>query len=168
MQKRPLVTTMMTTGGTALLGDVVCQTAIEKNGYQPARSLVLAGWAAGFTGPFMLGWLRGLERVMPSSLPPAGRLLGKATLEMAVAFPIILAGFFGGVTLIQTGSPEQATRKVSTALWPTLKMGYAYFGPASLLTHAVIPTQHRVLFLNFLTFFWLIYLSNVQHTRLGQ
>src|SRR3989338_1146043 len=96
MQKRPLVTTMMTTGGTALLGDVVCQTAIEKNGYQPARSLVLAGWAAGFTGPFMLGWLRGLERVLPSSLPPAGRLLGKATLEMTVAFPIILAGFFGG------------------------------------------------------------------------
>ena len=165
LMKKPLMVGMATTGTTAFLGDVVCQVIIEKKEYQIKRGLTLASWATFATGPFMYFWMRGLERVLPMTLAPPVRLAGKALLEMTVAFPIILGGFFGGVTLLQTHSLQAARNKIDMALWPTLKMGYSYFIPASLITHTVIPPQHRVLFLNFITFFWLIYLSNVQHRK---
>ena len=169
LERRPLVTRMVTTGTTAILGDALCQAVIEKKGlseYDFARTLRLGVWAGFATGSFLHVWVKFLNRVSPlggSNKVVSG--LKRMALDMTVGFPIIIGGFFAGCSMLEGRNFTEISNKVKLQFWPTLKKGYVVFPIASILTHTLFPPTHHVLVINFLTLFWLVYLSSVQHSR---
>mmetsp|Transcript_9952 Transcript_9952/g.15010 ORF Transcript_9952/g.15010 Transcript_9952/m.15010 type:complete len:200 (+) Transcript_9952:1382-1981(+) len=172
MQKRPLLTRMATTGGTAFLGDLTCQALFgsgqeEKNTWNIKRTVTVSGWATAFSGPFLHKWFSFLQRTFP--IPPsankrASLIIGvkKMVVDMAIGLPVVVGAFFAGVSALQGKSTQEIFTTMTTVFPQTIGVAWSVFPPFALLVHAFVPPVHSVLIVNFSTYLWLIFLSYKQ------
>lgn len=132
----------------------------EAAGFDAARS---ARWAAfGFflQAPWNHFYYLALDGALPPTADPfTTTTVAKVAIDQFVQAPIFTAIIFVFFAVIEGKGVEFAKRQVSEELGQVLVKNWAVFLPATFINLAYLPNELRVLFLNSVFFFWVIFLS---------
>jgi hypothetical protein len=169
LNENPILTKSITAGIIAFIADIICQVYFPANKEEDMKKSPLEriNWrrTANFTFinlflvPPVMHWWYGLlsTKIVGTSFIAAVK---RVIIDQSLFAPVIIPVFLGG-TLILDGKPEEVVPKLSKDWIPTLLTNYSVWIPAQLINFSVIPPPFRVLWANFVGFFWNIYLSGV-------
>lgn len=102
-------------------------------------------------------WFSILNRIKHSNL--AIQTAARVGVDQLIGAPCIPALFYASLTLLEGGNLDQVQSKIKAAWWPTLKVGWCVFTPASIINQSIVPPQTRVLFINSIALCWNVFLS---------
>ena len=92
----------------------------------------------------------------------------KVAIDQFVQAPIFTAIIFVFFAVIEGRGLDAARRQISDELGQVLVKNWAVFLPATFINLAFLPNELRVLFLNAVFFFWVIYLSLTREREAGE
>jgi protein Mpv17 len=65
---------------------------------------------------------------------------------------------------METGDSAKGVQKIQDKLWPTLKVNWVVWPVLQSINLSVVPLQYRLLFINFASLGWSVFLSNQAST----
>lgn len=169
-----MLRSMVTTGGLAVAGDLIAQT-IQKvkkketaeSGLMPdlSRTARMGSFGFFYYGPLNGVWYPFLDKYFPidraaamaANLPS---FLAKVSLNQIVLGPLVVAGVFSWTLAIQ-GKPEKIVQKIRDDAFSTLKTGWKFWIPASMINFWVVPLPYQVLYMSCCATVWNAILSSV-------
>jgi hypothetical protein len=169
LNENPIITKSITAGIIAFIADILCQVYFPANKEEDMKKSPLEriNWrrTANFTFinlvivPPVMHWWYGLlsTKIVGTSFTAAVK---RVVIDQSLFAPVIIPVFLGG-TLLLDGKTEEIVPKLSKDWIPTLLTNYSVWIPAQLINFSVVPPPYRVLWANFIGFFWNIYLSGV-------
>ncbi|KZT24302.1 hypothetical protein NEOLEDRAFT_1094514 [Neolentinus lepideus HHB14362 ss-1] len=159
--RRPMIAQCGTAAVLFGAGDVLAQQAIEKKGkdHDWIRTARLSFYGGALFGPVITKWYQFLNKLQFAT--PTRGIIYKVWLDQAVLSPVIVAYFFGSMTLLEGKPLSDAGERLSTAYVPTLIRNWGVFVPAQAINFAVIPPHMRFVFVSVVSLFWNTYLSAV-------
>ncbi|XP_075069150.1 peroxisomal membrane protein 2 isoform X2 [Mixophyes fleayi] len=113
-----------------------------------------------FTGPLSHYFYLFLEQLVPSSVPLAG--LRRLLLDRLIVAPAFLLLFFIVMNFLEGKDLNTLNRKLKDSYWSALKMNWKVWTPFQFINVNYVPVQFRVLFANFVAFFWYTYLASTR------
>jgi hypothetical protein len=167
LETRPIVTKCVTAGVLATGADIVCQInfPLDRETLKVApfdrvdwrRTLNFAILNTLLVPPVMHWWYGLLStKIVGTSFVAA---IKRVILDQSIFAPLFVAIFFTANLLID-GKIDQLDMKLQNDWFPTLMANYSVWIPAQLINFKAVPPPLRVLWANFIGFFWSIYLSN--------
>lgn len=132
-------------------GDAIAQFAVEKRSlkeYDYVRTLRLGLYGGAIFAPIMSVWFRTLERVPVGKPGSPLNVAAKVALDQGLAAPNMVALFFSATTLLGGGGVDDVKKKLDDSYWSTLKTSWALWIPVQSINMALVPVQHRLLFVN--------------------
>ena len=163
----PILTKSITAGVIAIVADLVCQVYFpsKEDAKKPAMDRIR--WRRVFNFTFLSGvifppimhyWYGFLStQIVGTSFSAAVK---RVACDQLLFAPVIIPVFFIG-TLLLEGETEKIVPKLKADWLKTVLTNYFVWVPAQLINFSVVPPPLRVLWANFVGFFWGIYLSNV-------
>ena len=108
----------------------------------------------GLVCPLHLVTARIWPKLLPSRKPQA--LVFKTAVDLVTSFPLNVCV----ITSINAHARGEhgPLESIRTNLWPTLKVGWLFWGPVNFAMYGVVPVHYRVLFLNTFSYIWNSYL----------
>ncbi|PGH13101.1 hypothetical protein AJ80_06473 [Polytolypa hystricis UAMH7299] len=110
------------------------------------RTLRLGIYGGGIFGPVAARWYTFLQRRVVLSRP-AATTVARVAMDQVLFTPVSLSMFFGVTSLMEGKNPVE---KIKSNLWSTYKLNLMLWPWAQLANFALIPPQHRLLFVNVL------------------
>lgn len=163
LDKKPLITKAITSCALTGGGDLLCQLAIEGDGFDPARSARFGFLGLVLVGPGLHYWYNFLFRAFPPAQYPG--VLGVArrlALDQTVWAGGFLAVFFAANAALE-GQPQTAAPKIQKEWWPSMQMNWKLWIPANFVNFMFVPLRGQVLFANCVALVWNTYLSLASH-----
>lgn len=168
----PVGTKAIISGTVYLLGDLIAQAAGEGRGpaaWDRGRALRSGLVGALAHGPLSHCYYLGLD-ALAAHLPLVGGGGGGAGDGMASLFFKIgvdqtvwslawNAAYCGLLGLLRGEAPRAVAADARAAAWPLLKAGWRIWPLAHVVTYGLIPTQHRLLFVDGVELAWVAILS---------
>jgi hypothetical protein len=172
----PLRTKVWTSAALGAVSDLLAQAIESARGADPdgpgvnwRRVFALAVVGAVLTAPAFHYLYDVLERVLPVGVGGAGgkvrAVLGQLAVDQLVAAPLWLVGFFGLFGAVEAGRFDGAefAAKLRRDYVTTLKLTWAVFPVFQLFSFALLPSNMRVLVLNFVDLGYTALLSMISH-----
>lgn len=170
----PILTKSITAVVLAFVADIVCQTYFptsEEDKKKPLKDRINWQRTINFTflnsvivPPVMHYWYGLLStKIAGTGLLAAAK---RVAIDQSLFAPVIIPVFLAG-TLLLEGKAEQIPDKLKADWFKTLTFNYMLWIPAQLVNFSVVPPQFRVLWANFIGFFWNIYLSDAASKKAG-
>jgi protein Mpv17 len=165
----PLITKGVTAGVIAFIADVICQTvfpADEKSKNLPVLDRI--DWKRSFNFTLLNAFLMSTcshywydflstKIVGDTMIASAKRVM----FDQLLFAPTVISALFTGNMLMQGEKDWNAiAEKLKNDLPGTLMYNYSVWVPAQLINFRYVPPPLRVLWANFVGFFWNIYLSS--------
>lgn len=168
LERRPIFTKSITAALLNFFADLTAQYFEARKhpsdtppGWQRRRTLSFAVIGLCFVGPGLHGWFSFLERAFPPSrLSLVGKLLIDQTLGAAAFNGVLLVMLYW---LEHGGKFQDAWQSMKHRLPPTMIGNWKVWPAAQLVNFAFVPPAFRVLYVNSVSFFWTIYLSEIAH-----
>ena len=151
LQRTPLRVKMCTSGVIVSSADVTAQLLTRKEGkkyeFDPWRTLLIGvGYGALWFAPCLhVITARMWPALLPSRKPAA--LLFKTAVDLSTSFPLNVC-VITGLSSHARGEEIDPLESIRRNLWPTLKVGWAFWGPVNVAMYGLVPMHYRVLFLN--------------------
>ena len=103
---------------------------------------------------------------LPKVLPVTGTisLLKKLAFDQLIGSQFYITLFFFSMTLIELKSLNEGIQNWKNKYWQTLKTNWLIWPIANLINFGLVPIAYQVLFNNFVSFWWNIYLSYMQNS----
>lgn len=172
LHKHPIITKSITCGILFSLGDCVTQHFVHKNdSFDFKRNISFGTVGLLYTAPMLHVWHSKLVPIISSKLfsNHTSKIIKVGTLvaiDQLLFIPILLSGFFVAKSLTESFSVQGLknglnVRKVK--LWETLQCNWMIWPIATTISFWYIPIHLRVLFSNFIGFFWNIILSYIAY-----
>ena len=160
-----LLTTTLTGGVLALVGDAFTQTATQPS-YDLTRGVSFAIFGATVTGPVNFWWLSRLDAIV-TKLAPAGGALAIGTKVVVQTFffqPMVYVPLFFTFSACFRGwSMSTAWSRVEAEYSNTVRSIWGFWTPICVFTFAVLPVRHQAVFFSAVSLGWnaiLSFLSN--------
>ena len=169
--ENPIVTKSVTAGIIAFIADIVCQTYFPspEDAKKPnermnwRRTLNFTFLNGVIVSPIMHYWYGFLSvRIVGTNLLAAVK---RVAIDQSLFAPTIIPVFLGG-SLLLDGKADQIVDKLKNDWVDTVLSNYKLWIPAQLINFSVVPPPFRVLWANFIGFFWNIYLSKVANNQI--
>lgn len=172
----PIMTKCITAGALAFVADIVCQVCYpsdpELKDKAPLerirwkRSLNFLFLNSIVVPPVMHYWYGMLStRIVGTSFLAAVK---RVFFDQALFAPVIIPVFLGGTLLLDGAGFDKIKEKLRADWLDTLLANYSVWIPAQLINFSMIPIPLRVLWANFVGFFWSIYLSNAANSAVAK
>lgn len=164
LQTTPLATKAVTAGFIIGSGDAAAQF-IESRQSEVAKVDIarISRWAAfGFLlqGPWNHFFYKFLDEALPPTVDPFTTTTAiKICIDQFGQAPIFTAIIFIFFALVEGKGIAFAEKQIKDELGQVLLKNWAIFLPATAINLAFLPNELRVLFLNGVFFFWVIFLS---------
>ncbi|KAK4538398.1 hypothetical protein CDCA_CDCA17G4423 [Cyanidium caldarium] len=167
---RPIRTKALSTGIINFLADAVAQWLEARHStdggdgfhWNARRSLSFGAIGLLYVGPALHGWFAFLERLLP-----AGRWVPLAKLALdQLGFAVVINTSLLWLLAWMEGSGGGAAgawRLARPRIKPTLLGNWRVWPAAQLVNFTLIPPAFQVLYINFISFGWTIYLSELAH-----
>uniref|UniRef100_A0A7S2NN27 Peroxisomal membrane protein MPV17 n=1 Tax=Cyanoptyche gloeocystis TaxID=77922 RepID=A0A7S2NN27_9EUKA len=164
LESRPLFTKSWTSAVVFVASDGTAQ-ALETKGQKVdwARLSKMGIWGFIYNGPVLHPWFLFLQKNFPGS--DMGSVVKKAFLDQFTCGPFYLACFFTYIGLLERNSTEQIVERLKKDWFHTLKTGWFYWIPASMINFRFIPPAFNVMFQNAASYLWNIYLCSVGNRK---
>ncbi|KAK2587567.1 hypothetical protein KPH14_003695 [Odynerus spinipes] len=133
-------------------------TALYEHNYVRTRNMTLVGL---IQGPFHHCFYGLLEKIAPGKA--AKSVIKKTFLDQLIASPTCLIIFFGGLGLMERDEIEEACREIKVKLIDAWKVDCCFWPPAQCVNFLFVPLQYRVLYTNFMTMVYDIFLSYIKY-----
>ena len=131
-----------------------------EGGFDPARFARWAFFGLVLQAPWNHFYYMALDGAIPPTPEPFTTTTAvKVAIDQFVQAPIFTAIIFVFFAVIEGRGLDAARRQISDELGQVLVKNWAVFLPATFINLAFLPNELRVLFLNAVFFFWVIYLS---------
>lgn len=161
LSKRPMLTTMWSTGAMLFGGDVIAQQVIERKGAQRhdwVRTARMTAIGALMIGPAVRTWILTLEKVVG---PSVGVLSAakKLAIDQFMFAPSFLAVFITVNNLLQGNSIDIIKQQLRDDYPSIVVANWMVWGPSNFMNFYLIPVQHRVMFANCIALVWNSYLT---------
>jgi len=161
----PWATAMAITGITYLLADWTAQTYEGKGmfGFNVWRVL-----RTGLSGFFVLGPLAHAYYDIQDHVMPSGKWywsLAKVAVDQSLYASTYNVCFFVALGLLSLNSPKEVWNNVRSKFWPVLRAGWRLWPFLHIITYTVIPTQHKLLWVNSCELVWVTFLSLIANER---
>nr|XP_039254715.1 protein Mpv17-like [Styela clava] len=154
VDKRPLLTQIVTAGTLVTVGDILAQTTIEKKKkYDFRRTAVMSTCGFFYFGPLVAAWFTAVNKM---ALP----VIFSVALDQFVITPPLLCGFFTVQTLLNGKSLSTAISRIKNEVPGIIKMNWMVWIPSQTINFGIVPFQYRMLFCQIVALFWNSYLSN--------
>eukprot|EP01112_Ceratiomyxa_fruticulosa_P020445 TRINITY_DN695_c0_g1_i1.p1 TRINITY_DN695_c0_g1~~TRINITY_DN695_c0_g1_i1.p1 ORF type:complete len:193 (+),score=49.19 TRINITY_DN695_c0_g1_i1:99-677(+) len=159
LKKNPIRTKALTSAILSFLSNVIAQKFIEKRrGLDYARLIRFTVFAL-LSSPVTHKWYELCDSIFRGR-KSSTQVYERLALDQLLFAPFINVYFFT-VMCILGGNPSSAPAVVRSQLWPTLKASWKVWPLAQFINFNFVPPQLRVLFGNFVAFFWSMYLSSL-------
>ncbi|XP_072261235.1 mpv17-like protein 2 [Pyxicephalus adspersus] len=112
-------------------------------------------------GPVDHYWYILLDRILPSASIRA--VVQKVLTEQILASPIFSALFFMGIGSFEGQTLNGSWNEFQSKFWEMYKAEWCVWPPAQLINFYFLPTKYRVMYVNFITLGWDVYLSYLKH-----
>ncbi|XP_011496117.1 PREDICTED: mpv17-like protein 2, partial [Ceratosolen solmsi marchali] len=133
---------------------------ITNNGcdYVRTRNMTVVGF---IQGPFNHYFYNILEKQLPGK--SAGSILKKTLIDQTIASPICLGMFFMGLGMLEHKSLQEINSEIRLKLMNTWKVDCIFWPPTQFLNFLFVPIQYRVLYINFMTMIYDMFLSYIKY-----
>lgn len=132
--------------------------ALYEHNYVRTRNMTLVGL---IQGPFHHCFYGLLEKIAPGKR--ARSVIKKTFLDQLIASPTCLIIFFGGLGLMERDKIEVAFKEIKVKLIDAWKVDCCFWPPAQCVNFLFVPLQYRVLYTNFMTMVYDIFLSYIKY-----
>lgn len=126
--------------------------------YVRTRNMMIVGL---LQGPFHHWFYMILDRVVPGR--NAMSVVKKTCLDQTIASPTCLAIFFIGLGLLENRNVEEIREEVKMKLYDTWKVDCCFWPPTQCVNFLFVPLRYRVLYTNFMTMIYDIFLSYIKY-----
>lgn len=162
LEKRPVLTKMVTTGALYGLGDTFAQTItplITKKDakFDYKRLLRLSFFGFGLLGPYLHYYFIFLEKYI--RLPGNRGVFARLLFDQSIGSLMFCFSFTSYNCLAQGYGIQQIEKDLRANLWNILKANWMVWPLVNFITFKYIPMEQRVLFVNVVAFFWSALLS---------
>uniref|UniRef100_A0A0G4IAS0 Uncharacterized protein n=1 Tax=Chromera velia CCMP2878 TaxID=1169474 RepID=A0A0G4IAS0_9ALVE len=162
-KEEPVLTKALTSGLVYALGDVTAQTNEGTCLSLLNRRRLVRSAVAGFClhGPGSHAWYLVSDRLVDGSFALSGwqSTLAKGFLDRAFWAPFfnaLLYAFFG---VYEGDSPQQIAMAVRSSAYPLWVAGLRFWPFVNIVTYGVVPSDLRVLWIGFVSIFWVTFVS---------
>ncbi|KIO24411.1 hypothetical protein M407DRAFT_47674, partial [Tulasnella calospora MUT 4182] len=160
LQRRPLITSAVSSFTLFAAGDVIAQQVVEKNGIKGhdwVRTTRLGLYGGLIFTPVVVPWYRIIDKVKFASRPAS--IAAKVALDQFIFAPFAVGLFFTATTLMEGKSLDDVKAKLHKSYTSTVKANWMLFIPFQTINMGFVPLQHRLLAVNVISLFWNTYLS---------
>ncbi|KAG8950139.1 Protein required for ethanol metabolism [Tulasnella sp. 424] len=160
LQRRPFITSAVSSFTLFAAGDVIAQQLVEKNGIKGhdwVRTARLGLYGGLIFTPVVLPWYRVIDRVSFASKPAS--IAAKVVLDQFLFAPFAVGLFFTSTTLMEGKTLDDVKAKLDKSYVSTVKANWMLFVPFQTINMGFVPLQHRLLAVNVISLFWNTYLS---------
>ncbi|XP_076758018.1 mpv17-like protein 2 isoform X1 [Xylocopa sonorina] len=126
--------------------------------YVRTKNMTIVGLAQ---GPFHHWFYMILDRVIPGR--NAVSVVKKTCVDQTIASPICLGMFFVGLGLLENRTVEEIREEVKTKLYDTWRVDCCFWPPTQCVNFLFIPLRYRVLYINFMTMIYDVFLSYIKY-----
>ncbi|XP_066600901.1 mpv17-like protein 2 isoform X2 [Prorops nasuta] len=126
--------------------------------YQRTKNMMIVGL---LQGPFNHYFYAILDRFLPGK--NAMSILKKTVLDQSIASPFTLGIFFIGLGTLENRHANEINEEVKMKFVETWKVDCCFWPPTQLVNFIFIPKQYRVLYINFMTMIYDIFLSYMKY-----
>ncbi|CRK38978.1 Protein SYM1 like protein [Verticillium longisporum] len=161
---RPLLTQSITTGILFATGDIVAQQAIEKRGtkgHDLARTGRMALYGGSVFGPVATTWFGFLARNV-NFRSTAATTIGRVATDQLVFAPVMIGVFLSSMATLEGTSPKA---KLEKSYFPALTANWMVWPAVQAFNFALVPLQHRLLFVNVISIGWNCFLSALNSAK---
>jgi len=166
LEKRPLITKMITSFITFGSGDLICQQ-IEKSKnkqkkFEFSRTIKQASFGMMVTPYQHMQFCI----IMPWLFKGKGTItsIKSVVYDQIIGAPIFTSLFFIYLDMSNGKNFDGAVKELEKKLLPTLYMNWKVWPLLMLINFSLVPVQYRVLFANICGMFWSAYLSSAQNS----
>uniref|UniRef100_H3CXV8 MPV17 mitochondrial inner membrane protein like 2 n=1 Tax=Tetraodon nigroviridis TaxID=99883 RepID=H3CXV8_TETNG len=159
-----LLTNTVTCGGMLALGDCVQQTWEIYKDPSKVRSWKRTGcmFAVGTAlGPCMHYWYQWLDRLYPGRAMKT--VTKKVLIDQLIGSPTIWFGFFIGMSVTEGHTVSEGLEEFKEKFWEFYKADWCVWPPAQIINFYFLPPKFRVIYMNFVTLGWDVYISYLKH-----
>jgi len=167
----PVQTKALTAGSLSYLGSIITQKVFEKQpSMNHARALKFVAFSMLLT-PISHVWYKYLDTLFKEDPAASGdaskkkssgfntTALKKMLVDELLYDPFCIVFFFVVIGLFERKSGQEIVEKVKKEFWPTQIMSWKVWPAFQLINFMVIPSNLRILFMNFVSFFWGIFMQ---------
>jgi len=160
LQRRPLVTQMVSSGLMTGGGDFICQSCVERRrlqNYDVVRTTRFFGIGCFFLAPVIVNWYRLLERVTvggPKLFP-----LVRVVMDQALCSPVLLSCFLSLLRLTEGKTVSDTYKSWQKEFLPIYMTGLKIWPLAQVVNFYLVPLEHRLLFVQAISLGWNTYLA---------
>eukprot|EP00629_Pelagomonadales_sp_RCC1024_P009497 CAMPEP_0119285054 /NCGR_PEP_ID=MMETSP1329-20130426/31470_1 /TAXON_ID=114041 /ORGANISM="Genus nov. species nov., Strain RCC1024" /LENGTH=217 /DNA_ID=CAMNT_0007285755 /DNA_START=237 /DNA_END=887 /DNA_ORIENTATION=+ len=169
LEANPLPVKMATATCIIGAGDAAAQAIEGLKTSSPLDGGRVARWAFfGFVlqAPWNHAFQNALEAAIPSTPDPwTATTALKVGIDQGVQAPVFTALIFLFFAVIEGRGVSAGVDQLRAELAPTLLKNWLVFVPATVVNLGLVPLELRVLFINVVFFFWVIFLSLVINAK---
>jgi len=167
LNEKPVVTTTLSTGFLFTTGDILAQNLVERRytnaPWDVSRTLRVGAVGLLFMGPSYALWYRGLDRFISGT--GVKQILTKVLIDQGFMAWVFCAWFVTANACLAGQSLPDAWAEWGTHWRDIMEANYKLWPAAQLLNFSVIPSTHRVLFVNLVSIGWNTFLAWSSHRK---
>lgn len=133
-------------------------TATYIHNYMRTRNMTAVGL---LQGPFHHWFYMMLDKMFPGK--NALTVVKKMCLDQMIASPACLGIFFVGLGVLEHRKIEEIYKELKAKLYDTWKVDCCFWPPAQCVNFLFVPLRYRVLYTNFMTMIYDIFLSYMKY-----
>lgn len=161
----PVLTKAVTAALLTLIGDLICQLAIDKvPSLDYKRTFLFSFVGLAFVGPTLHFWYLYLSKLIP--LPGASGAFLRLLLDQFVFAPVFIGIFLSALVILE-GRPSHVVPKLEQEWFSSVLANWQLWIPFQFLNFRFVPQQFQVLASNVVSLVWNVILSSKAHKEVS-
>lgn len=166
LEKYPVSIKALTSALLTLIGDLICQLAIDQvPSLDWKRTFLFTLLGLVLVGPTLHFWYLYLSKLVP--LPGASGAILRLLLDQFLFSPTFIGVFLATLVTLE-GRPSQAIPKLQQEWFSAVLANWKLWIPFQFLNFRFVPQQFQVLAANFIAVVWNVVLSFIAHKEILQ